>query len=280
MISAALTDELSNLAAIVYRPEDDADSLLREFATALIHKGHQIGGLVQRNEKDGREQHAAMALIDLMTGCVCPISQAGRDCKLDPGALANAALAIGRALDAGVELVIVNKFSTQEAAGKGLRNELATAVATGLPVLTAVPEKHFGAWQAFSGGFGTTMACERTLIDDGWQENRGGTAARARVSNLKELPGRTSIRRFQIETRLRRIAYHAHSLANDDVRRLDHRGHGITDFEAKVIHGLVRDGRCDRQAWRWQLEYNVGRSWSPWSPPEIYREEYCERLIS
>jgi molybdate transport system ATP-binding protein len=166
MISAALTDELSNLAAIVYRPEDDADSLLREFATALIHKGHQIGGLVQRNEKDGREQHAAMVLIDLMTGCVCPISQAGRDCKLDPGALANAALAIGRALDAGVELVIVNKFSTQEAAGKGLRNELATAVATGLPVLTAVPEKHFGAWQAFSGGFGTTMACERTLIDD------------------------------------------------------------------------------------------------------------------
>jgi hypothetical protein len=170
MISAALTDDLSNLAAIVYRPGDDADSLLREFATALIHKGHRIGGLVQRNEKDSHPQHAAMALIDLMTGCVCPISQAGPDCKLDPGALANAALAIGRALDAGVELVIVNKFSTQEAAGKGLRNDLATAVAAGLPVLTAVPEKHFGAWQGFTGGFGTTMTCERTLIDDWWQE--------------------------------------------------------------------------------------------------------------
>lgn len=141
MISAAFTDNLLNLAAIVYRPEDDADSLLRDFAIALIHKGHKLGGLVQRNEKNDQHQHAAMELIDLMTGRVFPISQAGRDCKLDPGALANAALAIGRALDAGVELVIVNKFSAQEAAGKGLRNELATAATTGLPVLTAVPEK-------------------------------------------------------------------------------------------------------------------------------------------
>ncbi len=170
MISAELTDHLLNLAAIVYRPEDDADSLLRDFAIALIHKGHKLGGLVQRNEKNDQHQHAAMELIDLMTGCVFPISQAGRDCKLDPGALANAALAIGRALDAGVELVIVNKFSAQEAAGKGLRNELATAATTGLPVLTAVPEKHFGAWQAFTGGLGTTMACQRTPIDDWWQE--------------------------------------------------------------------------------------------------------------
>jgi hypothetical protein len=169
MISAEFTDHLLNLAAIVYRPEEDADSLLRDFAIELIHKGHQIGGLVQRNEKNDQHPHGAMELIDLMTRRVFPISQAGRDCKLDPGALANAALAIGRALDAGVELVIVNKFSTQEAAGKGLRYELATAVATGLPVLTAVPEKHFSAWQALTGGFGTTMASERTLIDD-WRQ--------------------------------------------------------------------------------------------------------------
>ena len=72
MISAAFTDDLLNLAAIVYRPEDDADSLLRDFAIALIHKGHKLGGLVQRNEKNDQHQHAAMELIDLMTGRVFP----------------------------------------------------------------------------------------------------------------------------------------------------------------------------------------------------------------
>jgi hypothetical protein len=170
MISAEFTDHLLNLAAIVYRPEEDADTLLRDFAIELIHKGHQIGGLVQRNEKNDQHPDGAMELIDLMTRRVFPISQAGRDCKLDSGALANAALAIVRALDAGVELVIVNKFSTQEAAGKGLRTELAAAVTTGLPVLTTVPEKHFGAWHAFTGGFWTTMAGQRSLVDAWWQE--------------------------------------------------------------------------------------------------------------
>ena len=139
MISAELTDHLLNLAAIVYRPDEDADGLLRDFAIELIRKSHQSGGLVQRNKKNSQHPHGAMELIDLMTGRVFPISQASRDCKLDPGALANAALAIERALDSSVELVIVNKFSTQEAAGKWLRNELATAATTGFPVLTAGP---------------------------------------------------------------------------------------------------------------------------------------------
>jgi Protein of unknown function (DUF2478) len=170
MISAEYTDHLLNLTAIVYRPEDDADSLLRDFASELIRKGHQIGGLVQRNEKNSRDPHRAMELIDLMSGHAISISQAGSECKLDPGALANAALAVERAIDAGVELVIVNKFSGQEAAGRGLRNELAAAVSAGLLVLTAVPEKHFDAWQAFTGGFGTTLASERAVIDDWWQE--------------------------------------------------------------------------------------------------------------
>jgi Protein of unknown function (DUF2478) len=189
MISAAFTNDLLNLAAIVYRPEDDADGTLREFALALIHKGHKIGGLVQRNENNGQHPHAAMELIDLMSGRVFPISQSGRDCKLDTGALANAAPAIGRALDAGVELVIVNKFSAQEAAGKGLRNELATAAATGGPVLTAVPEKHLGAWQAFTGGAGTTMACQRTLVDDWWQEISWRNGSKHALAKLERAAG-------------------------------------------------------------------------------------------
>jgi molybdate transport system ATP-binding protein len=145
-----------------------------------------------------------MQLIDLMTGCVYPISQAGRDCKLDPSALTYAALAMGRALDAGVELVIVNKFSAQEAAGKGLRNELAAAATAGIPVLTAVPEKHLSAWHAFTGGLGTTMACRRTPIDDWWQERslrnsrKRQLATRAEATINQSVPDRSTPEEFDL----------------------------------------------------------------------------------
>jgi hypothetical protein len=234
MISAAFTDNLLNLAAIVYRPEDDADSLLRDFAIALIHKGHKLGGLVQRNEKNDQHQHAAMELIDLMTGCVFPISQAGRDCKLDPGALANAALAIGRALDAGVELVIVNKFSAQEAAGKGLRNELAAAATTGLPSTLAPGKPSLEGW-------GRPWPASAPRSTTGGKRYYGGMAPSVGLTSVRHVLSPTSIRRSQSEARLRSIAYHSHSLANNDVRRLDHRRDRITDFEAKVVHGFIRD---------------------------------------
>lgn len=170
MFSAAC-EHLLNLAAIIYRPEEMVDRLLEDFANDLINKGHRVGGLVQRNKRNVQHPHGLMELIDLMTGHVFYISQAsGANCRLDPSALANAALVIGHAVEANAELVIVNKFSTQEAAGKGLRNEIAIAVSAGLPVLTAVPERHFSAWLAFTEGFGTTITCERMKIDTWWQE--------------------------------------------------------------------------------------------------------------
>jgi Protein of unknown function (DUF2478) len=185
MISSDYTDHLLNLAAVIYHPADDVDGLLRDFALELIRRGHRVGGLVQHNEKNGQDPRRAMELIDLMSGRMFPISQASGDCKLDLSGLANAALAIGNAVQAGVELVIVNKFSTQEAAGKGLRDELAAAVAAGLLVLTAVPEKHLDAWTAFTGGFGTTLASERSVIDDWWQEISWRTSRRRVLAQLE-----------------------------------------------------------------------------------------------
>lgn len=67
-------------------------------------------------------------------------------------------------------LVIVNKFSKQEAAGQGLRGEIALAVGAGVPVLTAVPEKCLDAWSAFAGGESTTLACDDGAIAAWWAE--------------------------------------------------------------------------------------------------------------
>jgi nucleoside-triphosphatase THEP1 len=133
------------LAAIIYRPVDDVDGLLATFASDLICEGSRVGGVVQRNTKGARGSRELMELIDLMTGESIRICQelgsgAGA-CKLDPAGLAEAATAVSRAVAANVDLVIVNKFSKQEAAGGGLRAEIAEAVMAGRPLLTAVPDK-------------------------------------------------------------------------------------------------------------------------------------------
>ena len=146
-----------NLAAIVYRPADDADDLLARFAADLIRRGRRLGGIIQRNTKGEAGQRERMEVIDLMTGKVVRICQdLGKDaaaCKLNPAGLAEAATLVTRAIAAGVELVVVNKFSKQEAAGRGLRAEIAEAATAGLPLLTAVSDSCYDAWTSFTGGF-------------------------------------------------------------------------------------------------------------------------------
>lgn len=168
-------DHMLKLAAIIYRSGvDDIDAMLATFAADLIREGHRIGGIVQRNSKGDCGPRDLMHMIDLMTGRAIPICQnlgsGAQSCKLDPGGLAEAAVSVSRAIAEDVELVIVNKFSKQEAAGGGLRAEIADAVVAGLPILTAVPDKCYDAWIEFTGGFGTTLVCERAILDDWWRQ--------------------------------------------------------------------------------------------------------------
>lgn len=175
----------NRVAAIVYRSHDDVDTLLADVAETLVRSGERIGGVVQRNLKDGTGCQVGMQAIDLMTGqeiSICqPLGRGAMACKLDAAGLAEAAIAVTRAIAANVDLVVVNKFSKQEAAGQGLRDELAGAIAAGIPVLTAVPEKCLDAWNDFTGGIGTTLLCERGAIE-GWWKDLSARMKRARAS--------------------------------------------------------------------------------------------------
>jgi molybdate transport system ATP-binding protein len=186
-----------NLAAIVYRPADDVDDMLARFADDLVRRGHRLGGIVQRNVKNEHGQRERMEVIDLMTGREVRICQyLGKQaaaCKLNPAGLAEAATLVTRAVAACVELVVVNKFSKQEAAGRGLRAEIADAVTAGLPLLTAVSDTCYGAWMGFTGGFGTTLLCDRRVVEDWWEEMSmrarfARSAAQSRAAELRVSP--------------------------------------------------------------------------------------------
>jgi molybdate transport system ATP-binding protein len=164
----------NHLAAVLYRPDDDVDALLADFAAALLRDGERGGGVVQRNLKDDAGRPNGMEVVDLSTGrqiSICqPLGAGATACKLDPAGLAEASLAVSRAVAEKATLIIVNKFSKQEAGGHGLRSELAEAIIAGGPVLTAVPEKCFNAWRDFTGDHGTTLLCARHIVEEWWRE--------------------------------------------------------------------------------------------------------------
>ena len=173
----------NRVAAILYRPKDDVDALLADFALGLVRSGEKVGGIVQRNVKDSGGCQVAMRAIDLMTSreiSICqPLGSGAMACKLDAAGLAEASVAVARAIEADVDLIVINKFSKQEAAGQGLRDEIADAISAGIPVLTAVPEKCLEAWRTFMGDVGTTLLCEPSVVE-GWWRDLSARMARVR----------------------------------------------------------------------------------------------------
>ena len=164
----------NRLAAILYGPADDVDVLLAEFARDLLRSGARLGGVVQNNVRDSAGKKTGMEVVDLSKGHTISICQAlgsgSMACKLDAAGLAEAAVAVQRAISDRVDLIVVNKFSKQEASGGGLRDELAQAILSGIPVLTAVPEKCIEDWKTFTGDYGTTLLASREVIDGWWRE--------------------------------------------------------------------------------------------------------------
>jgi len=173
MIASIAEIDPNWVAAVLYRSQDDVDTLLADVAERLAREGVRVGGVVQRNLR-GESGKTGMLALDLMTGhkiSICqPLGSGAMACKLDAGGLAEASIAVARAISAEVDLIVINKFSKQEASGKGLRAEFAQAIMAGVPLLTAVPEKCLADWRSFTGDIGTTLLCERQVVEGWWSE--------------------------------------------------------------------------------------------------------------
>jgi molybdate transport system ATP-binding protein len=147
--------------------------MLADFADKLLRDGVRVGGIVQRNHKDATGRQNGMEVIDLTSGrkiSICqPLGSGAMACKLDAAGLAEAAVVVANAISQHVELMIINKFSKQEASGRGLRSEFAEAIMAGIPVLTAVPLKSCDAWREFTGNRGTTLLCAPYAAHDWWR---------------------------------------------------------------------------------------------------------------
>lgn len=160
-------------AAIVYTPETNIDALLSEFVARLQEQGVRVGGVVQHNLmfKEGCAEE--MEFVDLLSGerySMCQSLGSGSEaCRLDTDALARAAMGVRQAVEAQVDLVVVNKFGAREAGGEGLRDEIALAVMSGLPLLTSVGERFVADWNAFTGGETTLLPANLEALSAWWK---------------------------------------------------------------------------------------------------------------
>ncbi len=156
------------LAAIVFEPGEDVDTILSEIAAE--HTALRLSGVVQTGgNRDGCNVRE-MALKSLRDGWEIRILEdrgsQSQGCRLNPHAITEVAGRIEGELEAGADLLLINRFGRAESEGYGLRPVFERAVLDGVPVLTAVRSDYLGAWEEFHGGLGIALPRERQAVRD------------------------------------------------------------------------------------------------------------------
>ncbi len=142
------------LGYVIAREPGVTDDLMRAVATRLRADGVHVIGAVQVNLVTDPDTKCHMDLHILNGDDVVRISQnlgaLSKGCRLDPDGLERAVGLVAAHVEAGGDILIVNKFGKQEADGRGFRPVIGEALAAGIPVLTAVGETNLPAFLEFA----------------------------------------------------------------------------------------------------------------------------------
>ena len=137
-------------------PDVRIDPLLDQFAQALAAQGMRLAGIVQANSERADGAPCDMDVRVMPDGPELRISQfrgkEARGCRLDPSNFETAVGHVEASLAVRPDLLIVNKFGKQEAAGRGMRGAIGTALAMEVPVLVGLNGMNRAAFDAFTGG--------------------------------------------------------------------------------------------------------------------------------
>jgi nucleoside-triphosphatase THEP1 len=143
--------------------------VLREFAADLKARGMRAVGMVQA----GACADSSLSAVLVHSGETLLLAQdfdpAAKGCRLDLGRLQNAGAQVADAIEAGADLVIINRFGKREQNGKGLGYLIDKALAADIPVVIAVSGDRFADWIKFAGGMTVKLPCDRDALDSWWQ---------------------------------------------------------------------------------------------------------------
>ena len=157
-----------NLACTMAPGRGDTDLILAGLASDLVARGLRLCGTVQINSERADAGPCDMDVRVLPDGPVLRISQdlgpSARGCRLDPEALERAVGLVSARLDAGADMLIINKFGKHEAEGRGFRNVIAEALARDVPVLVGLNGLNRAAFEEFAGGLATHLPPEKDAL--------------------------------------------------------------------------------------------------------------------
>lgn len=178
MTDHSSSDPHIHLAGAFYPSGQREMGLLRSFADEVAANGWRVGGIVQELLVDENGVTQGIDVISLDTGDRIAINRPtesdrlNHTCSLNKSALAEASSAVDRAIRAGVDLVVIEKFGEQEQKGDGLAHDILHAVSEGIPTLVAVPDGVRGRWNEFSGNLGQDLEFVTTAFEDWWESVR------------------------------------------------------------------------------------------------------------
>lgn len=174
----------TRIAALPAEDSVRVQSLMQAFAEELIQKGVRVGGVTQTRVADASGKSGIM-LRDVANGAFYPISQdlgpGSVACNLDTGELALACAAIERAARGGAQLIVISKFSKQEAGRGGLCDAFRASMAARVPVIAAVSPHYRDEWRAFAGSLAEDVAPEREALAEWWAKLAAGAPDRTSI---------------------------------------------------------------------------------------------------
>ncbi|CAN2533019.1 hypothetical+protein [Methylocapsa aurea] len=174
------------IAALPGEPSAQAQALIADFARRLSDSGARVAGVTQARMPDEATGRSRIVLRDIADGALYAISQdlgAGSvACNLDSSELALACAAIERRIAEGVDLVVISKFSKQEASSGGLADAFRAAMVAKVPVVTAVSPHYVDEWRQFAGPLAETLEMNAEALDRWWKKLRLAPSALEEIS--------------------------------------------------------------------------------------------------
>jgi nucleoside-triphosphatase THEP1 len=162
-------DAQCDLAALVYDEHQDPDSVLRAFAADLNERGFRAVGMVQAGQCADSSLSAELVHSGEKLLLAQDFDPRAKGCRLDLDRLQSAGARIAVAIEAGADLVIINRFGKRERDGRGLSYLIKRALNADIPVLIAVANHRFSDWVKFTGGMSVKLACDRRALDEWWR---------------------------------------------------------------------------------------------------------------
>ena len=161
-------DAQCDLAALVYEADQDPDAVLRDFAADLRARGFRVVGMVQAGQCADSSLSAVLVHSGEKLALARDFDPRATGCRLDLERLRNAGARVASALDAGSDLLIINRFGKRERDGQGLGFLVERALGADIPVVIAVSAHRFEDWIKFADGMSVKLRCDRHALEAWW----------------------------------------------------------------------------------------------------------------